>query len=293
MAIQAIALAITLSGLAPRTVEPVATFDSGMLHVERFGNPAHRAVVFIPALFCGSWQWNRQIDDLSTKYDVVVVTLPGFDGRPMVAGDSLVDRATHDIDGLIKTHHLQRPIVVGHSLGGTFAVLFGKRYPSDASAIITVEGGYPEGATQKSRVAATEAAMRPYEGIPRSALGAALRKNLLQYTITRRADVDAVEKLAERSDPAAIVAWGRAALILDTGPHLSDIKVPLTAIVPFDSVIDPYQGFKSLAAKWAAYTRWLSNAPRGEVIMVDHSRHFVMFDQPAAFERALDESLAR
>ena len=64
-----LALAPPQSGasVAERHVAPSATFDSGILHVERFGETGRRAIVFVPALFCGSWQWNAQIDALSAK----------------------------------------------------------------------------------------------------------------------------------------------------------------------------------------------------------------------------------
>ncbi len=92
----------------PRRATPVAeAFDVGMMHVERFGTKGRQAVVFIPALFCGSWQWNREIDSLASRYDVYAVTLPGFDGRSFAAaGDTtppdLMQRAADDLSRLIR-----------------------------------------------------------------------------------------------------------------------------------------------------------------------------------------------
>ena len=124
---------------------------------------------------------------------------------------------------------------------------------------------------------------RGYSATP-STLAGVLRTRMLRYVITSPADVDSVAKYAARSDPAAIAAWLRAALSLDLTDQLPAIRAPLLEIVPFDSVIDPYQGFASRAAKAQAYTTWLSHAPNGSVQMIDHSRHFVMFDQPVAFD---------
>jgi pimeloyl-ACP methyl ester carboxylesterase len=120
-----------------------------------------------------------------------------------------------------------------------------------------------------------------------------IRKQTLQYTITSKADVNAVTILAARSDPQAIIAWMRAALTLDLTPDLHNITVPFTAIVPFDSVIDPYQGFQTEADKKAAYVAWASHAPRSMVVEIDRSRHFVMFDRPEKFEQALVTALSR
>ena len=281
------------ASIAARHVARNAVFTSGILKVERFGNRASRAIVFIPALFCGSWQWNAQINALSARYDVVVVTLPGFDGRPATAGDTLMQRAAASLHQLILTHRLRRPVIVGHSLGGTLAVYFAEHYPHDATNVVTVEGGYPLAPTQAQRDALVAKSAAPYAGIAKSAVGPTVRERTLQYTITSKADVDAVEALAARSDPGAIVAWMRAALLLDLTPGLSKITVPFTAIIPFDPEIDPYQGFKTRAAKQAAYANWVVHALDGEVILIDHSRHFVMFDRPREFEVALEAAIAR
>ena len=281
------------ASLAPLTVKPAATFTSGILQVERFGNPAGRAIVFVPGLFCGPWVWTAQINELSKQYDVYAVTVPGFNGLPMIRGGNLMARATASLHVLIAGHHLRRPVVVGHSLGGTITVLFGETYPRDASNIVTVEGGYPAAPTQKQRDASVAQSARPYQGISQAALGPALRQNILQYTITSPADVAAVEPLAGRSDPRAVVAWMRAALSLDLTPRLSAITVPFTAIVPFDARIDPYQGFKTLQAKRAAYAAWVAHAPQGKLILIPGARHFVMIDRPREFAQALDTALAR
>ncbi|MGC2405579.1 MAG: alpha/beta hydrolase [Candidatus Cybelea sp.] len=279
--------------VAQRHVTANAAFDVGILRVERFGNPAARSIVFIPAMFCGAWQWNAQIDALSPTYDVLVVTLPGFDGRPAIEGEDLMQRAAQSLHVLLTTHRLNRPIVVGHSLGGTISIYYAERFPHDMTGVVTVEGGYPIAPTQTARDAYVAKSTAAYKGIDRSAVGAVIRKQTLQYTITSKADVDAVEPLAARSDPGAIIAWMRSALTLDLTPELQRIRVPLTVIIPFDSDIDPYQGFQSKAAKLAAYVRWVAKVPEPKVVLVTPSRHFVMFDQPVTFQQDLETALLR
>jgi pimeloyl-ACP methyl ester carboxylesterase len=278
--------------VSERHVQPQGTSYSGILKVERFGNRDNRALVFIPALFCGSWQWNAQINKLSKEYNVVV-TLPGFGGRPMVPGDDLMARAAESLHELIVTRHLRRPVIVGHSLGGTLAVYFAEHYPNDLTNLVTVEGGYPVAPTQPARDAAVKKSTAPYEGLPQAEVSAVARKQMLQYTITQKGDVETVEILAARSKPAAIVAWLQAALSLDLTPGLKRITVPFTAIIPFDPDIDPYQGFKTAAQKQDDYTRWVENAPDGKVVLITPSRHFVMFDQPQRFEQALETAISR
>src|SRR6185437_8413171 len=275
----AIFAALVLSGAAPvaaplaarasvpgRTTPVAEAFGVGMMHVERFGTRGRQAVIFIPALFCGSWQWNREIDSLASRYDIYALTMPGFDGRPFAAaGDTappnLMQHAAADISRLIRDRHLAHPIVVGHSLGGTLAVLFGATYADEPGAIIAVEGGYPIASDAAKRAAAAEASAAPYDSATPATLASVLRARMLRYVITSPADVDSVAKYAALSDPAAIAAWMRAALTLDLTPRLHEIRAPLLEIVPFDTTIDPYQGFASHAAKAQAYIAWLAHAP--------------------------------
>jgi pimeloyl-ACP methyl ester carboxylesterase len=281
------------AAVAQRNVAATATFESGILRVERFGRPGARSIIFVPGLFCGSWEWNAQINVLSGKYDLLVVTLPGMDGRPMLSGDSLMERAAQSLHGLIVNHRLNRPILVGHSLGGTLSVFFAEHYPHDVTGLVSVEGGYPAEPTQARRDAAVAQSTAPYAGISQRQVGRVIRDTTLQYTITSKADVAAVEALAARTDRAAITAWLQAALSLDLTPGLPSIAVPFTMIVPFDPRIDPYQGFATESAKREAYTRWVTRAPHGEVVVIDGSRHFVMFDRPRKFEEALEAAIAR
>jgi pimeloyl-ACP methyl ester carboxylesterase len=275
-----------------RATAAAETFDVGMLHVERFGTRGRPAVILVPALFCGSWQWNREIDSLSARYDVYALTLPGFDGRASDHKGDLMNRAVSDLSELIRQRKLQRPVLVGHSLGGTLSVLFGEHHSDLVAGIISVEGGYPIAPTPALRAQRVEASVAGYVRARPSTLDGVLRAQTLRYVITSPQNVDSVAKYASKSDPAAIADWMRAALSLDLTGQLHAIDVPLLEIVPFDSTIDPYQGFATIAAKRGAYTTWLEHAQRGSLVMIDHSRHFVMFDQPSEFDRALFSAIA-
>ena len=120
----------------------------------------------------------------------------------MVGGDDLMNRAAQSLHLLIASHDLNRPILVGHSLGGTLAVFFTERYPADITNLVTVEGGYPVAPTQAQRDTSVEKSVAPYKGITQAQVGDVIRTGTLQYTITSTADVDSVEPLAARSDPS-------------------------------------------------------------------------------------------
>jgi pimeloyl-ACP methyl ester carboxylesterase len=263
------------------------TFTVGMLRVDHYGTAGRTPIIFIPALFCGASQWQRQIAALSDRYDIYALTLPGFDARPRDTGGNLMSRATADISTLIRMRHLDHPIIVGHSLGGTLAVLFAVHRSAEVRGIVAVEGGYPVAPTPERREQSLRDATAPYRGIDRGAFGDSLGEHMLQYVITSKSDADSVQTQAARSDPAAVIDWMSEAFRLDLTQQLNEITVPLVEIVPFDGKIDPHQGFATMAEKGDAYRAYLAHAPHGSLTMIENSRHFVMIDQPAAFDHAL------
>src|SRR5262245_22954960 len=116
-ALSLLAPAISLAaGPAP------AAFDSGALAVEQLGDHG-QSLIFIPGLASGSWVWRDTAERLRATHTVYLVTLPGFDGRAPVAGATL-ETLAQDLRSLIETRKIDRPVLIGHSLGGTLGLSF-------------------------------------------------------------------------------------------------------------------------------------------------------------------------
>ena len=98
------------------SIKPAETFESGPLLVERHGSKG-RPVILIPGLASGPWVWQDVIRQFKDEFTLYVVTLPGFDGRPAPAGEPF-EGARAALEGLIAQRKLNKPILVGHSLGG-------------------------------------------------------------------------------------------------------------------------------------------------------------------------------
>ena len=95
---------------------------------------------WIPGLACGSWEWYGTIARFAPKYNVYVITLPGFDGRPTTNERPLFTTFARDFWELLAAHKITNPVVVGHSLGGTLAIALAEEHPQRLSAIIAADG---------------------------------------------------------------------------------------------------------------------------------------------------------
>jgi pimeloyl-ACP methyl ester carboxylesterase len=121
---------VALAGFAGASMAaptPTPAERIGTLQVQRYGDHG-RPVILIPGLECGPWVWQRTIAGLEKDHVVYAVTLAGFDGVPAPAPDAkagtLLDRADASLLELIQQKHIDKPVLVGHSIGGTLSLRF-------------------------------------------------------------------------------------------------------------------------------------------------------------------------
>lgn len=284
-------LALALSLLAPALAAP-ARFEAGALAVEQVSAKGP-ALILIPGLASGPWTWTETAERLGGKYSIYLVTLPGFDGRKPVAGATL-DSLSKDLATLIETRELVKPVLVGHSMGGTLSLAFAAEHSALIAGVVAVDGlpVFPgtEGVTGD-----------------RSALGERMRAQFANQTteqfaqgqqayMSRIGSVDAataarLAPLASRSDIGATADFAAQLMIADFRPRLSGIKVPVVEISPFNAPDFAAMGVDE-NGKTGYYRMLLTGVEKLEVKSIAGSRHFVMFDQPAKFAAALDEALA-
>ena len=284
-------LALALSLLVPE-FPAAAPFEAGALQVEQVSSEGP-AIVFIPGLASGPWVWSDTAARLRGKYSIYLVTLPGFDGTKPVAGATL-ESLSRDLAALIETRGIQRPVLVGHSLGATLSLAFAADHSGLIAGVVAVDGlpVFPgtEGMTGD-----------------RSALGARIRAQFAGQTpeqfaqgqqayMKRIGSVDEATamKLAastSRSDIGATADFAAQAMTVDLRPRLASIKVPVVEISPFNAPDFAAMGIDE-ARKTEYYRMLLAGTGNLEVISIAGARHFVMFDQPEKFAAALDRALA-
>jgi pimeloyl-ACP methyl ester carboxylesterase len=239
----------------------------------------------LPGLTTGPWEWADLIRRLAPKYTVYAVSLPGFDGRP-AATPPLFERATGDVWAMLAAQKIERPVLIGHSLGGTLAILLGEQHPDRLRGIVAIDGLpiFPgmERMDLAQRIAAAQQATAPIAGLT--------HQQLLEYDkgymkssggVLDPEQADRAAELAANSDPAAAAQWLREDLSADLRPDLAKITVPLLEIVPFNT---PDLAGASLSynetQKTAYYRGLLTGVPKLEVVLVSPARHFAMIDQP-------------
>lgn len=97
-----------------------------------------QSVILIPGFTCPGSVWDETVKELSTKYTCHVITFAGFAGAHAQQDPHLKDWVT-SIAGYIKQQHMDKPIVIGHSIGGGMAMMLAAGYPELVSKIVVVD----------------------------------------------------------------------------------------------------------------------------------------------------------
>lgn len=278
----------------PPPLQPAnASFNSGILHVDVYGAANKPALIFIPGLTCGPWEWSGEISKFSHDYSVYALTLPGFNGQPAIQGDLFANVAS-DFWALLQTRNIAKPIVIGHSLGGTLGFMLAEQHPERLSALIAVDGMpvFPGFETlppaQRSAMAQQMSSSIAAMNTP-AKFEAAEKTYALPYLMTSRADIAPVAPLVARSDAAASAAWMQQDLTLDLRGNLRAVSIPVLEIAPFDPSLDPDGPAKipTAARKQAYYASLLAGDSSAAVQVIQPSRHFIMYDDPEALHSAI------
>ncbi|MAA94677.1 MULTISPECIES: alpha/beta fold hydrolase [unclassified Arsukibacterium] len=102
------------------------------------------AVILIPGVASSGEVWQSTVDTLKADYQLHVLTLAGFAGVkpiPMQSwGDGYLAIQQHAILRYISEQQLEKPVIVGHSLGGYLALALAANAPEQIGGAVNVDG---------------------------------------------------------------------------------------------------------------------------------------------------------
>lgn len=284
-----------------------AAFASDRLHVRVDGaaqtqsQGEGRDVILIPGLSSSPEIWQGTVDHLGDGYRVHRIHIQGFAGAPAEGNAQTGAQPTpvaapvaEEIARYIREQGLQKPVVVGHSMGGTIGLMLAARHPDLVGRLMVVDMipfmgamfGAP-GATAESVTPVADQIWTAQANSPREAYipQATTAINGMINTESRREE--ALEDMRE-SDQKVSAAAFRELIVTDLRPELSKITAPTEVLyVKFN---DPRM---TPELTDTIYRMSFADLPGAQLKRIDDSAHFIMFDQPQAFYAELDAFLAR
>jgi len=233
-------------------------------------------VILIPGLASGPHVWERAVRDV-TGYRYHLVHVAGFAGAPARgnADGPVIGPLTAEIARYVEAAGLRRPAIVGHSMGGTIAMMLGARYPARVGKIMVVD------------MLPQPTAM--YGGTAAAQLAAGLSQIISDPNGRRLISglISAFSPPGEggrASDPDVVARTMHDLGNINLAGDLPRLRAPLTVVY---AVRDP-EGREVTGRAFADAYRGARGA---RMVPIDRSGHLIMADQPARFAAALREFL--
>jgi pimeloyl-ACP methyl ester carboxylesterase len=97
-----------------------------------------RSIIFIPGFACSGEVWDETRSAYENDYTCYTLTMAGFAGVPPQPGSTFQD-LEKGIATFIRQNKIDKPVIIGHSMGGGLAMALAADYPGLMSKIIVVD----------------------------------------------------------------------------------------------------------------------------------------------------------
>ena len=260
---------------------PVAHLNGTELHYRDAGSDPD-AVLLLHAFPLHSGMWARLVSALERRHRVVAPDYRGFGKSGVPAADlATMDLVVEDVLALLRHLRIERASVVGLSMGGYVAFELWRRAPGMVRALVLCDtkagADTDEGKAGREKFART-AIEKGLAWVSDEMLPKLLRKE------PDPAVVKAVRHLIADCTPAGIAAAQRGmARRPDSTPTLATITVPTLVVVGEEDGFTPPAEAEKLA----------KGVKGAKLVRIPGAGHLSNLENPAAFDRALVEFLAK
>lgn len=248
-------------------------------------------LVLVPGLGSSPETWSLVKESLAKDYRLHLVHVAGFAGRP-AQGDpaQILANAEAEIIRHLDCRKVPSALYAGHSMGGFLGLMLGADHPDRITRVVVVDSLpflpliYNPGANPANTgqiVADTRSGLLAQD---RDSFAESQRRGVMSL-VKNPAWQGKVADWSIASDRASFAAAIYALMTTDMRPRLAEVTVPVRVIAAANS-------YAPRARIEPLYRTAYAGTPDMQLAVIEDSFHFVMFDQPEAFEKGLREALS-
>jgi sigma-B regulation protein RsbQ len=130
---------LTSAALAEEPVKKTVKAGDGLTIACDIRGKGDTALVFLHGWGGDREYWKNQADTFASEYTVVTVDQAGHGQSGKDRKAWTVDALAGDVEAVVKDLKLKRVILVGHSMGGSVALLAAKKLPGTVVAVVGVD----------------------------------------------------------------------------------------------------------------------------------------------------------
>lgn len=259
------------------------------------------AIIFIPGMNSSRATWDGTVAHLKDHYTCYTLQLAGFAGQKPIAAPLLPAMKT-ELLAYVRGQHLNRPVIVGHSLGGVIAMDVVEADPTLFGPVVIVDSlpfyaGNIPGVHNEAEAAPMLAQMKAgMSHMTQAAFTASAKTGVSTNLMTlSAAHQQELEQWSATSDVHTFVQATIEMMSLDLRAGLSRIQQPVLVLGTWQGWAQSFnqRGLHLGRADFVGtFQKQYANLPHMHFAMADYARHFVMWDDPAWFYQQLDAFLA-
>lgn len=249
-------------------------------------------LIFVPGLGSSPQVWDASVESLASDYRIHRVHIAGFAGRA-ANGDpqTLVERSVTEIVRHLDCAGVESASYAGHSMGGFLGLKLASEHSDRIERLVVVDA-LPFYPLIFSPLATVDAVRAQADGFRAQILGqdaAAFESSQRQGVRSLVQNTDYYDQIvgwSVASDRETFAGAIHALMTTDLRKSLGEIETPTTVLVAANA-------FAPRARMEALYTSAYSGLDGVKIEIIEDSYHFIMFDQPEAFEEQLRAALAK
>ncbi|GAA4496458.1 alpha/beta hydrolase [Hymenobacter ginsengisoli] len=252
-----------------------------------------RPVLLIPGLNCTGAVWDETVARYRGQYQCHVITLAGFGSvapqQPVSA--HLLQDVRDQILAYVKAQKLNRPVVIGHSLGGFLTLWMAATDPTALGPLEIVDSlpflpvaQNPTATVENTRPQAELMRQQMRQG----QLPFAARRQMTAGMVSDTARITQVARWGQASDPATTGQAMYDMYTTDLRPAVARIQQPVL-------VLGTWAGYAAYGATKAGvqqvFDLQYAPVPHHTLVMSEAGKHFVMYDDAQLFFSQTDAFL--
>lgn len=223
-----------------------------------------KTLVFIAGSGGDHTAWVYQYSQLKNEYNIAALELPGH-GSSQGTGEQDVDRYVLWVKAALQGFGIERPVLVGHSLGAAIALTLAVKHGELISGVIAFGGG--------ARMPVNALIL---EGLKKDP--AAVMAMTAKFAVAKKNRERLAKILAERNpNPDVLYGDFLACDRLDIAESVKQIKVPALIICGSEDKMTP--------PAMSEYLR--DNISGARLVLIEEAGHMAMMEDPESFNSAI------
>ncbi|WP_396149359.1 alpha/beta fold hydrolase [Flavobacterium sp.] len=238
-------------------------------------------VYFFPGFGCTGELWNETVEELSKTHECHIFTFAGF-GDVAPIETAWFSTIKEEIIAYTKSNKINKPTLIGHSLGGTLSYWLASSEPNLFKKVIAVDALPCSAALMIPNYNGEKI---PYEN-PQSimmlqmddAAFKGMNAQQVQFMCKNQEKQKVILEMMNKADRKTYVNGYIDMLNLDLREEIAKIKVPVVILAAT---------FPDKATVEKTYQTQFEKLPSVKIFYAENAAHFVMYDQPEWFRNNL------